>query len=69
MTLHNAICGNQETSLTRRMGDVLIEARTIKVKPPWLVSMILQVHRECGNVTAMQNFVSVDEMKSLWREW
>ena len=35
----------------------------------WLVHTILQVHRECGNVTAMQNFVSVEELKRLWKEW
>ena len=66
--LHNAICDNQETSLTRRTGDATIEARTIKVKPPWLVHTILQVRRECGNVTAVQNFVSVDELRRLWDE-
>lgn len=67
-TLHNAICDGQEISFDRRMGDASIAARTINVKPPWLVKMILQVRRECGNVVATQNFVSVEEMRRLWNE-
>lgn len=67
--LHNAICDGQEISISRRLKAKSVTARTINVKPPWLVHTILQVRRECGNVIATQNFVSVDELKSLWEEW
>jgi len=55
--------------MAHRIGDISITARTRLVKPPWEVHTILQVRQECGNVTQMQNFVSVDELKRFWEEW
>jgi len=55
--------------MTRSLGDITVTARTRRVKPPWEVHMVLQVKREQGNVTRMQSFVSVDDLRKYWREW
>lgn len=68
-TLEAALDTGMETDMTRSLGDITVTARTRHVKPPWLVHTILQVRIECGNVTALQNFVSVEEMRRLWKEW
>lgn len=69
--LQTAIDSRLEISMSRRMGSISITARTVRVKPPWpsWVHTILQIRREHGNVTVMQNFVSVAELRSLWKEW
>lgn len=54
--------------MARRLGDITVTARTRRVKPPWEVHIVLQVRREQGNVTRMQNFVSVAELRRLWNE-
>lgn len=69
--LQTAIDSRLEISMSRRLGNISISARTIRVKPPWpsWVHTVLQIRRECGNITAMQNFVSIDELRGLWQEW
>ena len=67
--LGNAMRKQEEISMWRSLGDLIVRARTIHVGSPWPVSMILQVQMERGNLTVMQNFASVMDAKERMDSW
>ena len=66
--LRTALAECREVELTRSLHGVTITARTSRAGPPWPVPIILQVRREAGRLTSMQNFVSVDKFVEMWKE-
>lgn len=67
--LGNAMRKQQEISMWRSLGDVIVRANTIKVGSPWPVSMILQIQMERGNIAWTQNFSSVMDAKHQMERW
>jgi len=67
--LGNAMRKQQELSMWRSLGNVIVRARTIPVKSPWPVSMILQIQMERGNIAWTQNFSNVMDAKHQMERW
>ena len=70
-TLQTAIDSGLEIEMTRKLQEIMVSARTIRVGPPWpsWVHTILQVRRSEGNIFVMQNLTSVNELRHRWKEW
>lgn len=70
-TLQTALDSRLEIEMTRRLNNVTVSARTVRVRggawPVW-VRTILQVRRETGHIVTLQNFASLEEFRSFWKE-
>ena len=67
--LGNAMRKNEEISMWRSLGNVIVRANTRKVGSPWPVGMILQIQMEKGNIVWIQNFSSVMDAKASMDRW
>ena len=69
--LQAALDSLQEIELQRRLGEVLLVAKTSPSDRAWPdhVKMLLQICRIDGHVTYRQNFINVQQLLQYWPEY